>query len=116
MTLHRARPLPLALLLLACACDRGPRYAESFTVVHIRAGDNVATQLAVHACAGLQNRRLGGSIFVQTDADVAQEAGSGVKHLGQQVEATRLDRCPAPPVEITCVEQLVVTLLPARIL
>lgn len=69
-------------LLAACAwaCtkeapapgDPGPRYADTFTVVHVRAGDTVATQLAVHACAGLQNRRLGGSVFVQTDADVPQ--------------------------------------------
>jgi hypothetical protein len=49
-----------------------PTYAESFRIVRIDASASVPTQLAVHACAGLYNRREGGSIFVQTDPDVQQ--------------------------------------------
>lgn len=45
--------------------------------MHVRASDSVATQLATHACAGLYNRRLGGSVFVESDADVPQAAIDG---------------------------------------
>ncbi|HND30286.1 MAG TPA: hypothetical protein PLA94_09815, partial [Myxococcota bacterium] len=83
MMLHRLR-LPRTLLLLALGCkspeeakDSGPTYAREFSIVHVRAADNVATQLAVHACAGIENRRLGGSIFVQTDVDVPQASIDG---------------------------------------
>lgn len=104
---RRARHLPIALLL--AACDDGPRYAESFTVVHLRAGDSVATQLAVHACAGLQNRRLGGSVFVQTDADVPQatldgalvDDGIWLEALGLAGEA----ELEAAPFLETCVKE-----------
>lgn len=52
-------------------------YATSFRVVRITAPASAATQLAVHACAGLANRRLGGSVFVQTDEDVPQSRIDG---------------------------------------
>lgn len=57
------------------------RYAEAFRVVRVDVSASVPTQLAVHACAGLRNRELGGSVFVQTDEDVPQSRidGAGLK-------------------------------------
>jgi hypothetical protein len=59
------------------APDVGPPPSETFRIVHVRAANSVATQLAVHACAGLANARSGGSIFVQTDDDVPQASIDG---------------------------------------
>lgn len=56
----------------AASPDSGPQYAESFRVVRVQAGVTAAEQLSVHACAGLYNRRLGGSVMVLTDEDVPQ--------------------------------------------
>lgn len=76
----------LALLLPLPACkateenDRTVaqvEYAAEFRIVRIDASASTATQLAVHACAGLFNRRLGGSVFVQTDEDVPQSRIDG---------------------------------------
>ena len=71
--------LCLPMLLSACVfTDGGAKsgntvsYAAEFRIIQIDASASAATQLAVHACAGLNNRKLGGSIFVQTDPDVAQ--------------------------------------------
>ena len=58
--------------LADAAPDAGPTYADTFRVVHVDASVSPVSQLTVHACAGLYNRRLGGSVFVQTDADVPQ--------------------------------------------
>ncbi|MCA9535847.1 MAG: hypothetical protein KC593_19310, partial [Myxococcales bacterium] len=84
LTLRQSHPLRVpAPLLGAClalaswTCTPSARYADEFRTVHVRASDSVATQLATHACAGLYNRRLGGSVFVQSDADVPQAAIDG---------------------------------------
>ena len=72
-------PLSFSCLMFAAwACTSSTRYAEEFRIVHVRASDSVATQLATHACVGLYNRRLGGSVFVQSDPDVPQSAIDGV--------------------------------------
>ncbi|MCK6530051.1 hypothetical protein L6R50_21680 [Myxococcota bacterium] len=77
----------LALALAAQACTSGSAgpgdeipaaYADRFTTVLVDASASVPTQLAVHACAGLHNRRLGGSVFVETAADVEQSQLDGV--------------------------------------
>lgn len=69
----RSRPAPLVVLLLA-ACgpapasvDTGPHYATSFTEVTLDATASAPFALAVEACAGLQNRALGGSVYVTAD-------------------------------------------------
>lgn len=85
MKLRMAALYALFALATAPACttgdEDGPRdtekYATSFRVVRIAAPATAATQLAVHACAGLANRKLGGSVFVQTDEDVAQSRIDG---------------------------------------
>jgi hypothetical protein len=59
------------------AADTGATYAEAFRSVRVDASLSVPDQLAVHACAGLYNRRLGGSVFVQTDEDVPQSSIDG---------------------------------------
>ncbi|HMV69623.1 MAG TPA: hypothetical protein PKA64_22465 [Myxococcota bacterium] len=66
--------LRLVALLAACAPadappddDDAPRYATEFTVVEVDPGAAAPLQLAVQACAGLSNRRLGGSVYVQTE-------------------------------------------------
>lgn len=46
----------------------GSRYAAEFRSVTIDAGAPTTLQIAVRACAGLYNRELGGSIYVQMDA------------------------------------------------
>jgi hypothetical protein len=61
-----------------------PVYGESFRVVHVGASVSLPEQLTVHACAGLYNRREGGSIFVQTDADVPQAAIDGAVTRDEQ--------------------------------
>ncbi|UCD85545.1 MAG: hypothetical protein JSU92_04975, partial [Deltaproteobacteria bacterium] len=51
--------------------DRGGevvRYASEFTAVEIDPGAPTTLQLAVQACAGLYNRELGGSIYIQKEA------------------------------------------------
>ena len=67
----------LAALLLACkpeartadSADEGPRYASEFTAVTLDADSTAPFKLAVHACAGLDNRALGGSVYLQTDSN-----------------------------------------------
>lgn len=44
-----------------------PQYAEEFTVVEIEAGISAPLRLAVAACAGLYNRRSGGSVYIQAE-------------------------------------------------
>ena len=41
-------------------------YVNSFTVVNIESGTTPAMNLAVQACAGLYNRRQGGSVYTRT--------------------------------------------------
>jgi hypothetical protein len=57
--------------------DTGTPVADAFRVVHIDASQGIAAQLAVHACAGLYNRQLGGSVVVETDPDVPMAAIDG---------------------------------------
>jgi len=61
-----------ALTFFACGDDdRGGevvRYASEFTAVEIDPGAPATLQLAVQACAGLYNRELGGSIYIQMEA------------------------------------------------
>ena len=48
--------------------DAVVRYASEFTVVEIDPDASATLQLAVQACAGLNNRELGGSIYIQMEA------------------------------------------------
>lgn len=85
MLLRTVRLTCVLAAALAAACDPGngaaprddARYAREFRVVQIDASASVTTQLAVHACAGLFNRRLGGSVFVQTDPAAPQSRLDG---------------------------------------
>lgn len=88
MNLRHLPLLSVALAALAASMpgcksggDENPgatgNYAKAFRVVRISAPASAATQLAVHACAGLANRKLGGSVFVQTDEDVPQSRIDG---------------------------------------
>ena len=77
ISLHHRVVSGFVIMLSACQSSavtqpvpEGPSYADAFTIVHIDKTVDTPTQLAVHACAGLHNRELGGSIFVQTDEDV----------------------------------------------
>jgi hypothetical protein len=67
----------LALSFSACTEEDPPpadvpQYATEFTVVQLDPGALAPLQLAVQACAGLENRKLGGSIYVQQDANDEQ--------------------------------------------
>jgi hypothetical protein len=76
MTLRLVRALlPCGLLAaLATGCARepdgaapeGPRYASAFRLVELDPEAPAPLKLAVQACAGLDNRRLGGSVYVRT--------------------------------------------------
>jgi len=44
------------------------RHAASFTLVEVDPAASAPLQLAVQACAGLKNRELGGSVYLQVDA------------------------------------------------
>ncbi|MFZ4739201.1 MAG: hypothetical protein ACOYM9_24810 [Bradymonadia bacterium] len=57
--------------------DPPVNYAETFRAVRIDASFTPAEQLSVHACAGLYNARLGGSVLVVTDEDVPQAGIDG---------------------------------------
>jgi len=48
------------------------QYATEFTVVEVDPATPAPLQLAVQACAGLSNRKLGGSVYVKTEANDAQ--------------------------------------------
>ena len=92
-------------LLAACKAAEDPErvadrvaYAEEFRTVRIDATASTATQLAVHACAGLFNRRLGGSVFVQTDEDVPMSRIDGALLRDEHWLAT-LGLAPAATVE-----------------
>lgn len=76
----RSRPLPSFALLVtltlgSCTTpseDEGPKYATEFTAVTLERSAPVALKLAVQACAGLNNRKLGGSVYVQSDDNDAR--------------------------------------------
>ncbi len=50
----------------------GPVYATEFTAVQLDPSSPAPLQLAVQACAGLKNRAIGGSIYVQGEAHDAE--------------------------------------------
>ena len=54
--------------LAACPQEEPPLYATEFTVVELDPAASAPLQLAVQACAGLSNRKLGGSIYVRMEA------------------------------------------------
>ncbi|MSQ85029.1 MAG: hypothetical protein EXR77_19510 [Myxococcales bacterium] len=62
----------VALVLTACAvADRPPpvpKYATEFVAVDVEPSAPAPLKLAVQACAGLKNRKLGGSVYVRTTA------------------------------------------------
>lgn len=74
-----------ALSLAWVGCDEPPadqpvkteQFSKQFKIVRVDTSVSLPTQLAVHACAGLANRRLGGSVFVQTAANVPQSSIDG---------------------------------------
>lgn len=93
---RRAPTVVISLALIACGSaeqttgDASPRVdaagpdaaappaaSTGFRVVRVDASVSLPSQIAVHACAGLYNRRTGGSVFVQSDADVQQAAIDG---------------------------------------
>ena len=62
--------LVAATFLVSCgSSDGGPRYATAFTLVTVDPSASAPLQLAIQACAGLKNRELGGSVYVQFDTD-----------------------------------------------
>lgn len=61
-----------AALIAGCGDGGDNRAATEFTVVEVAPGSPAPLQLAVQACAGLSNRRVGGSVYVQTEANDAQ--------------------------------------------
>lgn len=58
-----------AMVLGSCGGDSGPRYATEFVSVDVAPGTSRSAQLAVQACAGLKNRRIGGSVYVRVEAN-----------------------------------------------
>lgn len=52
--------------------DRPRLYASEFTAVEVESDAPATVQLAVHACAGLYNRELGGSIYIQAEGNDRQ--------------------------------------------
>ena len=78
--------------------DDPTRYAETFRAVRVTAALSLPDQLAVHACAGLYNRELGGSVFVSTDEDVPQSAIDGAV-LRDEVWLEDLGLAPEETVE-----------------
>lgn len=69
------RAATLAVALAAGGCDDGSSSsgrASEFTLVEADGRLPAPLQLAVQACAGLGNRRLGGSVYVRTEANDAQ--------------------------------------------
>lgn len=48
--------------------DAGPQYATEFTSVELARDAPAPLQLAVQACVGLKNRKLGGSVYVQMES------------------------------------------------
>lgn len=57
----------LVVALPSCDSTTGPRYASEFTLVELDPAAPGPLQLAVQACAGLNNRELGGSVYVRMD-------------------------------------------------
>jgi hypothetical protein len=81
MFFHQVRSIvigisPLLAMLTACnwgdSGDDGPNYASEFTVVQVEPEASAALKLAVQACAGLKNRKLGGSIYVEMEENDEQ--------------------------------------------
>ena len=75
--LKHSQPFYLLLMgFLACRQEKvsnpeeeaGPQYASEFTAVMMDPEAQPSFQLAVQACVGLYNRRLGGSVYLQRDA------------------------------------------------
>ncbi len=66
--------LALVTLPLAACGDEKPRQIPNFdfTLVELDPGSSPTLQLAVQACAGLHNRELGGSVYVQMETHDAQ--------------------------------------------
>ncbi len=56
-----------ALTLPACAKQDAPSQPSLLTVVQVDSAAPATFQLAVAACAGLQNRKAAGSVYIQTD-------------------------------------------------
>jgi len=98
----------LATVLVACKHkDKAPpddsaqpdsgdshHYATEFTAVTLASDEPAPLQLAVEACAGLENRQLGGSVYIQTDTNdqdwLAELALSPAETVSAQ---DFLDRC-----------------------
>ena len=62
--------------ILACQSENktqtdsqtGPQYATEFTAVVLDAGETPTFQIAIQACVGLHNRRIGGSYYLLKEA------------------------------------------------
>lgn len=67
-------PLLAVTVSFSCtllSCDSGsnneeeaPRYAEEFTAVRVEPNTPATLQIAIQACVGLRNRKLGGSAYI----------------------------------------------------
>ncbi len=57
-----------AILLPACSKEDAPDHAVQLTVVQVDAQAPAPFQLAVQACAGLHNRKVGGSVYIDMEA------------------------------------------------
>ena len=57
-----------AVMLAACTTQDASSHAGPLTVVQVDPQAPAPFQLAVQACAGLHNRKAGGSVYLQVDA------------------------------------------------
>ncbi len=62
-----ATPPPPAPVCPEHDASTPPPVPNPFTVVHVDPGASAPLLLAVHACAGLHNRAVGGSVYVESD-------------------------------------------------
>lgn len=73
---HRPRLTLVFALFVQSACTAtavappapAEKFATTFVAVDVAAADPAALKLAVQACAGLKNRKLGGSVYVRSAA------------------------------------------------
>jgi hypothetical protein len=78
----------------SCSSDDGPRYATTFTLVTVDPSASAPLKLAVQACAGLKNRELGGSVYVQFGANESTWLSSlALSEASRVTEAEFIESC-----------------------
>lgn len=99
-------PIALAASFAGCAPagdapgEEPVAYASEFTLVKVEAPASPSLQIAVHACAGLYNRKLGGSVFVQTAPEVGAQQIDGAS-LQDEIWLRELGLTPARTIGAT---------------